>query len=166
MLGFPDGSAGKESARNAGDTGDAGSVPGSGRSPGEGNGNPLQYSCLENPMHWGAWRATLYKELHRIDRLNAVYICGQGTILFALTVALKIAVAGCSQRSRRWCGCPFSGEVPQLDHSPWLKVTCPLHDSFRCLLWVRWKGLLIVSLKKLIQAGSLTQVKLRILSNF
>ena len=35
---------------NAGDTGDVGSIPGSGRSPGEGNGNPLQYSCLENPM--------------------------------------------------------------------------------------------------------------------
>ena len=39
--------------------GDAGSIPGSGRSPGEGNGNPLQYSCLENPMDKGAWRATV-----------------------------------------------------------------------------------------------------------
>ena len=43
---------GKASAYNAGDLG---SVPGSGRSPGEGNGNPLQYSCLENPMDGGAW---------------------------------------------------------------------------------------------------------------
>ena len=43
---FPGGSVGKESACNAGDLG---SIPGSGRSPGEGNGNPLQYSCLENP---------------------------------------------------------------------------------------------------------------------
>ena len=50
--GFPDGSDGKESACNARDLG---SVPGSGRSPGEGNGNPLQYSCLENPMDEGAW---------------------------------------------------------------------------------------------------------------
>ena len=40
--------------------GDAGSVPGSGRSPGEGNANPLQYSCLENPMDRGAWQATVY----------------------------------------------------------------------------------------------------------
>ena len=40
--------------------GDAGSIPGSGRSPGEGNGNPLQYSCLENPMDRGAWRATVH----------------------------------------------------------------------------------------------------------
>ena len=42
----------------AGDTRDAGSVPGWGRSPGEGNGNPLQYSCLENPMDRGGWWAT------------------------------------------------------------------------------------------------------------
>ena len=48
---FPGGSAGKESACNAGDLG---SIPGSGRSSGEGNGNPLQYSCLENLMG-GAW---------------------------------------------------------------------------------------------------------------
>ena len=46
-LGFPGGSEGKVSAYNMGDPG---SIPGSGRSPGEGNGNPLQYSCLENPM--------------------------------------------------------------------------------------------------------------------
>ena len=46
------GSDGKASAHNAGDLG---SIPGSGRSPGEGNGNPLQYSCLENPMDRGAW---------------------------------------------------------------------------------------------------------------
>ena len=47
IYGFPGGSDGKESACN---TGDPGLIPGSGRSPGEGNGNPLQYSCLENPM--------------------------------------------------------------------------------------------------------------------
>ena len=45
---------------NAGDIKDAGSVPGLGRSPGGGNDNPLQYSCLENPMDRGAWRATVY----------------------------------------------------------------------------------------------------------
>ena len=44
---------------NAGDAGDMGSSPGSGRSPGGGHGNPLQYSCLENPTHRGAWRAML-----------------------------------------------------------------------------------------------------------
>ena len=50
-LGLPGGSDGKASVYNAGDLG---SIPGSGRSPGEGNGNPLQYSCLENPMDRGA----------------------------------------------------------------------------------------------------------------
>ena len=49
---FPGGSDGKASAYNVGDLG---SVPGLGRSPGEGNGNPLKYSCLENPMDRGAW---------------------------------------------------------------------------------------------------------------
>ena len=50
LLGFPGGSDGKESASNAGNLG---SIPGPGRSPGEGNGNPLQYSCLENSMNRG-----------------------------------------------------------------------------------------------------------------
>ena len=49
---FPGGSDGNVSAYNEGDPG---SISGSGRSPGEGNGNPLQYSCLENPMNRGAW---------------------------------------------------------------------------------------------------------------
>ena len=50
-------SVGKASVSNAGDLG---SIPGSGRSPGEGNGNPLQYSCLEKPMDKGAWQATVH----------------------------------------------------------------------------------------------------------
>ena len=55
--GFPGGSDGKEPACDVGDTG---SVPGSGRCPGEGNGNPLQYSCLENSMDRGAWQSTVH----------------------------------------------------------------------------------------------------------
>ena len=46
---------------NAGDIRDMGSIPGLGRSPGGGNGNPLQYSCLENPMDRGAWQATVHR---------------------------------------------------------------------------------------------------------
>ena len=57
-MGFPSGSYGKESACNAGYMG---SIPGSGRSPGEEHGNPLQFSCLENPMDRGAWCATVSK---------------------------------------------------------------------------------------------------------
>ena len=56
ITGFSGGSIGKESACN---TGDPGSIPGLGRSPGEGNGNPHQYSFLENSMERGAWQATV-----------------------------------------------------------------------------------------------------------
>ena len=56
-MGFPGGSASKESACNAEYLA---LIPGLGRSPGEGNGNPLQYSCLENSMDRRAWRATVY----------------------------------------------------------------------------------------------------------
>ena len=54
---FPGGSGGKESACNVGDLG---LIPGSGRSPGDGNGYALQYSCVENPMDRGAWQATVH----------------------------------------------------------------------------------------------------------
>ena len=54
---FPDGSDGKESACSVGDPG---SIPGLGRSPGEGNGNPLQYSCLKNPMDRRVWWPTVH----------------------------------------------------------------------------------------------------------
>ena len=57
ILGFSGGSDGTESACNAGELG---LIPGSGRPPGEGNGNPLQYSCLENSMDRGAWQAAVY----------------------------------------------------------------------------------------------------------
>ena len=50
LIGFPSGSVVKNLPANAGDPGDTGLIPGSGKSPGEENGNPLQYSCLENPM--------------------------------------------------------------------------------------------------------------------
>ena len=52
--------SGKESAGNAGDTGDMGSIPGLGSSPGRGHGNPLQYSCLRNPMDRGARQAMVH----------------------------------------------------------------------------------------------------------
>ena len=61
MMGFPGGSVVKNLPGNAGDTGGVGSdIPGSGRSPGGGNGNTFQDSCLENPLDRGAWRANVY----------------------------------------------------------------------------------------------------------
>ena len=55
---------------NAGDVRDVGSVPGLGRSPGEGLGNPLQYSCLDNPLDRGAWRATVHRVTQSQTRLE------------------------------------------------------------------------------------------------
>jgi len=67
MSRFPGGSDDKASAHNAQDPG---SIPGLGRSPGEGNGNPLQYSCLENPMDEGAWWATVHGVTKSWTRLS------------------------------------------------------------------------------------------------
>ena len=78
LQGFPGGSDGKASACNVGDLG---SIPGLGRSPGEGNGNPLQYSCLENPMDWGAWAGYSpwgHKESDLTERIHCIsYNCAK-----------------------------------------------------------------------------------------
>ena len=66
-MGFPGGSDDKASAYNAGDPG---SIPGLGRSPGEGNGNPFQYSCLENPKDQEAWQATVHGVAKSRTRLS------------------------------------------------------------------------------------------------
>ena len=63
-MGFPSGLVVKNLPAHAGD---AGSIPGLGRSPGEGNGNPLQYSCLENPMDRGAWQAAVHGVAKELD---------------------------------------------------------------------------------------------------
>ena len=69
-LGFPGGSVVKNPSTNAGDIGDVHSIPGSGRSPGDGNGNPVQYSCLENPRDRGAWRAAVHGVTKHWTRLS------------------------------------------------------------------------------------------------
>ena len=77
-MGFPGGLTVKNPPVNAGDTG---SIPGSGRSPGEENGNPLQYTCLENPMDRGAWWATVHtvtKQLDMTDLKTAPYLSISG----------------------------------------------------------------------------------------
>jgi len=66
-VGFPGGSVVKNLLINAGDMG---SIPGLGRSPGGGNGNPLQYSCLGNPMDRGAWQATVHGVTNATEQLN------------------------------------------------------------------------------------------------
>ena len=72
-MSLPDVSVVKNLPASAGDTADMGSIPGLGRSPGGGNGNPLQYSCLENPMDRGAWwdyNPWGHKQLDKTERLS------------------------------------------------------------------------------------------------
>ena len=72
----------KNPAASTGDTRDAGLIPGSGRSPGEGNGNPLQYSCLENPKDRGSWQTTVHRvvkswtQLKRLSMQTHTYPIG------------------------------------------------------------------------------------------
>ena len=70
IWGFPGGAVAENLAASAGDGRDVGSIPGLGRSSGGGHGNPLQYSCLENSMDRGAWRATVHGVAKNRTRLN------------------------------------------------------------------------------------------------
>ena len=73
---FSGGAVVKNPLANVGDTGDSVLIPGSGQSPGEGNGNPLQYSCLENSMDRGAWWATVHGVAKSQTQLSThTYIC-------------------------------------------------------------------------------------------
>ena len=83
--GFPGGSALKNPPDNAGDAGDAGSIPWSGRSRRGGNGNPLQYSCLKNYMDRGAWQAAA----HRVELGSArFYVASPGLCLLIVQLCI------------------------------------------------------------------------------
>ena len=86
FLGFPSGTEDKASACNAGDPG---LIPGLARYPGEGNGNPLQYSCLENPMDRGAWRATVHRVAKSQTRLSNFTFFLSFTLMLKLVVVLQ-----------------------------------------------------------------------------
>ena len=83
--GFPGGAGGKEPTANAEDTRDVGLNPESARSPGKGNHYPIQYSCLENPMDRGAWRAAVHGVTQSRTRLK------------------RLSSSSSSSRGRRWC---------------------------------------------------------------
>ena len=92
---IPTGSDSKESACNGGDPG---SIAGSGRSPGEGIGNPLQYSCLENPMDRGAWRATVHGVSKSWTRLSD----------FHFSLSFSMCLMDCEWEwavKQEWSGC-------------------------------------------------------------
>ena len=90
-MGFPGGSDDKKSACNAGELG---SIPGSGRSPGEGTGNPLQYSYLENSMDKGAWRAIVHGVAKSQIKLSDFY----SLKFLACFMAIRKRTGGSSNR--------------------------------------------------------------------
>ena len=95
-MGLPGGSVGKESTCN---TGDLGLIPGLGRSPGEGNGNPLQYSCLENPMDRGAWWATVH-EVTRVGHNLATKPPNSWCVFIPNFLLLQVKFVGLTGRER------------------------------------------------------------------
>ena len=108
---FHDGSDGKASAHNAGDPG---SIPGLGRSPGEGNGNPLQYSCLENPMDGRAWQATVHvvtKSRTQLSDSTFHFPWHLGTFSVHLFIYLFILCLLSLPCVRHWDGLPSSGRL-------------------------------------------------------
>ena len=106
-MGFPGGSDGKESACNEGDLG---LISGSGRSPGEGNGNPLQCSCLENPMDGGAWWAIV----HWSQRVG---YDGATSLSLSFTFTFPSAVCLCPTLSLFHSGCAVTElMVPKRNH--------------------------------------------------
>ena len=95
---FPCSSYNKECACNAGDPG---SIPGSGRSSGEGNGNPLQYSCLENPMDRGAWWATVHRVAKSRMWLKCLSMLAQHST-FSPSVQSRTVAGRTSLAVQRW----------------------------------------------------------------
>ena len=83
-LGFPGSSAVKKLPVNTGDAGDVGSIPGSERFPGEGNGYPLQYSCLENPKHRGVWWATVHWVAKSCTQLSNYHLYFSSVMFFTI----------------------------------------------------------------------------------
>ena len=130
---FPGGSDGKVSAYNAGDPG---SIPGSGRSPGEGNGNPLQYSCLENPMGGGAWWAAVHEvaesdmtewlHFHVHSTMRALRRSSSSVIRLALGIQARIVNSLSWESESMWIT-----SLPVLCSAPWSKGNS--HDSLHVL---------------------------------
>ena len=109
----------RQFACKAGDKGDAGSIPGLGRSPGGGNGNPLQSSCLENPMDRVAWQATVHGVAESWTRLNSGAL--STSALTALLFPLVMVSPSLLQHLLFQDGAPFP-------HS-WISITNSLHIS-------------------------------------
>ena len=119
LIGFPCSSVGKKSACNAGDLG---SIPGSGKSPGEGSGNPLDYSCLENSMDRGAWQATV----HGVTRVRHDLATKRQQIFNWRIIALHYCVSFCHPSTRishRYKDVPSLLKLPPTPPHP-LPLSC------------------------------------------
>ena len=113
-MGFPGGSEVKASASNAGDPG---SIPGSGRSPGEGNGNPLQYYCLKNRMDGGTWWATVHGfSIPNSCSSVSCSVISNSLRPHGLYVARQSPVSMGFSRQEYWSGLPFPppGDLPNI----------------------------------------------------
>ena len=106
-MGFPGDSVVRTQPANEGDPG---SIPGLGRSPGEGNGNPFQYSCLENPMDGGAWWATVHGVAKSWTRLSDLWIDIDRNNLSSLPGSSVSKESACN--SGDWCSNPGLGRYP------------------------------------------------------
>ena len=123
-LPFPGGSEDKASACNAGDPD---LIPGWGRSPGEGNGNPLQYSCLENPMDRGTWRATVHRVAKSRTRLSDftftfIFIIGYQIISAAAAKSLPSCPTLCDPIDGSSPGSPVPG-ILQARTLEWVAIS-------------------------------------------
>ena len=107
----------KESACNAGATGDMSSIPESGRSPGGGHSNPVQCSCLQNPMDRGAWQATVHRVANSWTQLKPLSMRARTQKLTA-----------CVPR-HPWSVVPTPPAVTEISHSQWICLTCAQHTG-------------------------------------
>ena len=125
-MGFPGDSEGKAFACNAGDLG---SIPGLGRSPGEGSGNSLQYSCLENPMDGGAWRATVHGVAKSQTRLGNFTFFSPLSFLKISFLISKMGFSGSSVVKNLTANAGDGGSIPGSRRSPGEENGSPLQYS-------------------------------------
>ena len=118
---------------NSGDIRDEGSIPGLGRSPGEGNGNPLQYSCLENPMDRGTWRATVHRVSQSQTRLKQLGMHTHTLIIIApdkKSVAFQARMRSLNCFKSQFC----SKSSPKMSKVKWQLVE-KYFPSFLLVCW-------------------------------
>ena len=131
-MGFPGGSLVKNLPDAAGDAGDMGSIPGLRRSLGGGNGNPLQYPCLENPMGWGSWWATVRGVTKSRTQLGN----WAHTHAAAAAVSLQSCPTLCDPIDGSQPGFPSLGFSRQ-EHWSGLPFPSPMHESEKWK-WSHW----------------------------